>query len=106
MQTVAYRKMQCHVFCNRLDYMLTDLFSVFEKTQVWNGTQHVIPVFEKVMESLVKNMQAENGKSTTKQREKRCNLNVNVFQKTNTSHSSHLYLEPLLIITELNYITN
>uniref|UniRef100_A0A8C7XP47 ATP-binding cassette, sub-family A (ABC1), member 12 n=1 Tax=Oryzias sinensis TaxID=183150 RepID=A0A8C7XP47_9TELE len=50
-----------HNTWEKLDHMLTDLFSVFEKTQVWNGTQNVIPVFEKVMESVVKNMQAENG---------------------------------------------
>lgn len=62
MQTATYHvKMKCHVFCNRLEEMLADLFSVFEKTPLWNGTQNVIPVFEKIMGSMVKNMQAENG---------------------------------------------
>ncbi|RVE58101.1 hypothetical protein OJAV_G00205990 [Oryzias javanicus] len=50
-----------HDTWEKLEQMLADLFSVFEKTPLWNGTQNVIPVFEKIMGSLVKNMQAENG---------------------------------------------
>ncbi|XP_036065527.1 uncharacterized protein abca12 isoform X2 [Oryzias melastigma] len=50
-----------HNTWEKLEEMLADLFSVFEKTPLWNGTQNVIPVFEKIMGSMVKNMQAENG---------------------------------------------
>jgi len=46
--------------------MLAALLSTFEGTELWNSTASVIPLSEKVIGSLVKSMQAENGEHTSK----------------------------------------
>lgn len=43
--------------------MLKTLLSTFEGTQLWNNVTSAIPQFEKLVETLVKNMQEENGES-------------------------------------------
>lgn len=44
--------------------MLESLLSTFEGEELWSNITSVMPVFEKLTEALVKNMQAENGEKT------------------------------------------
>ena len=55
------------VFCYRLKQMLEAILSTIEGTDMWNATKNVIPLFEKLMERMVKDTQAESGANTTDQ---------------------------------------
>lgn len=55
------------MFCHRLEKVLEALLSTFRGTELWDSVTAVIPVFEKVIGSEVKNTQAMTGKHTTKQ---------------------------------------
>ncbi|KAM9710193.1 uncharacterized protein abca12 isoform 2-T2 [Menidia menidia] len=45
---------------DKFEKVLAALLSTFERTEEWNSTMSVLPLFEKTIGSLVKNMHAEN----------------------------------------------
>lgn len=51
---------------NRFEKMVEGLLSMLRGTEVWDSVPTVIPLAEKVMARIVRTIQAENGKATTK----------------------------------------
>lgn len=52
---------------DRLEKILKALLSTLNGTEVLDSVPSVIPQIEKIIRSMVKSMQAQNGKRTTKQ---------------------------------------
>lgn len=50
----------------RFEKMVEGLLSMLRETEVWDSIPAVISLAEKVMARIVKNIQAENGKATTR----------------------------------------
>ncbi|XP_041858132.1 ATP-binding cassette sub-family A member 12 isoform X2 [Melanotaenia boesemani] len=63
-ETYWYKQLQDMQLQNRLGQMLGALLSALEETELWNSTISVMPLFENVMGTVVKNMQAENGNTS------------------------------------------
>lgn len=49
---------------HRLEEIIEALLSFIEETELWDSVTPVIPLFEKIVATLVNNMQAENGENT------------------------------------------
>lgn len=50
----------------RFEKMVEGLLSMLRGTEVWDSVPTVIPLAEKVMARIVRNIQAGNGKATTR----------------------------------------
>lgn len=50
----------------RIEKLVEGLLSMLRGTELWDCVPTVIPLAEKVMASIVRNIQAENGKATTR----------------------------------------
>ena len=59
---------EIRVFYHSLEKTLQSLLSSLEGTELWHNVSSVVPLFEKILGSLLNSMQAENGKNTTRQR--------------------------------------
>lgn len=65
-------------FFYSFEQILVDLLSPIGGKEEWNGTSSVLPQIEQFTETIVKNVQAQNGENTTEQQE---NRNVVLKQK-------------------------
>lgn len=54
------------LFSHRLEKMLKSILSTLEGTELWDNATSVVPLIEKIIASLVNNIQAENGENATK----------------------------------------
>ncbi|XP_030613266.1 LOW QUALITY PROTEIN: ATP-binding cassette sub-family A member 12 [Archocentrus centrarchus] len=77
---------------NKLEQMLGTLLSTLEGTELWSNLTSVIPQFEKIVETVVKNMQAENVMIQSLQKP----ILDLILETVQSSNSTHVNLSEVL----------
>lgn len=77
----------------RFEKIVGGMLSIFRQTQMWDNVPTVVPLVEKIMERVVSQIQAENGKNTT----------INLLSYSTLYHSVLLARRSFVLLS--NYIS-